>query len=119
MSTLSDLMKSTAEPATQNPAAITTPDAERSLEEGELYVVRKGQLEHLARNEEDGMRRIRITEDAFQIATDIGRGMRKSLQGYKPDVSLITSALVLSYTDELQKGQDAVKTFVLKMFQSS
>ena len=34
------------------------PDA--SLQEGELYVFRKGSLEHILRNDDEGMRRIRI-----------------------------------------------------------
>jgi hypothetical protein len=80
----------------------------QELEEGELYVLKNGNLEHIPRNDDDGMRRIRITEEAYQVAMEIGRTMRKELQGYKPDVSLVASALLLSTTTNAVQGSQII-----------
>lgn len=109
-------IRKTAEELTDRKTPDLAGPSTETLEEGELYVLRKGYLEHVPRNADDGMRRVRITEDAYQVAMDVGRAMRKELNGYKPDVSLVTSALLLNHTDDGQKAQDIVKQFVIRMF---
>lgn len=93
-------------------------EATDELEEGELYVLRKSKLEKIPKADEDGMRRVRVTEVAFQAASDIGKGMRKHLNGYKPDVSLVISALVLGSESGLGK-EEVVKQFVLTLFEGA
>lgn len=87
------------------------------LEEGEMYVVRKGHLVHLERREEDdeGMRRVRVTDTAYQAAIDLGRRMRKRMRGYRPDVSLVISALVMRAAGSAD-AEEAVRTFVQMLF---
>ena len=88
-----------------------------ALEEGELYVLRKGRLEHVPRNEDDGMRRIRITEQAYEAAMQIGRWMKADLGGYKPDVSLVVSALVLDRGEKVERTKEVIRQFVVTMFE--
>lgn len=87
------------------------------LEEGELYTVRKGHLEKIPRNDEDGMRKVRITEDAFEAAMEVGKRMRSELGGYKPDVSLVTSALVIDASRQVDNSKEVVRNFVVTMFE--
>lgn len=86
------------------------------LEEGELYVFRKGHLEHIARDEEEGMRRVRITEEAYLSAMEVGKQMRSQLSGYKPDVSLVISAILVHAVRDRTFAQRCVKDFVVKLF---
>ncbi|MFO1434048.1 MAG: hypothetical protein U1F76_28820 [Candidatus Competibacteraceae bacterium] len=79
------------------------------LDEGELYVYRKGHLEHVERDQEEGMRRVRITEEAYQQALAIGKTMRQQLRGYKPDVSLIVSAIILYGTCNVEEVHQYVR----------
>ena len=88
-----------------------------SLEEGELYTVRKGQLEKIPRNEEDGMRKVRITEEAFEAAIEVGKRMRQELGGYKPDISLVASALVMDGLRQIDHSKEVVRAYVVTMFQ--
>ena len=43
----------------------------KPLQDGGIYVCRHGKLEELPRAPDDGMRRIRITDDAYQAAMDL------------------------------------------------
>lgn len=52
-------------------------------QEGELYICRQGKLEHIERDPSD-MRRVRITEEAYQVAMELGKQLRPALAGYKP-----------------------------------
>lgn len=87
------------------------------LEEGEMYVVRKGHLVHLERREEDdeGMRRVRVTDTAYQAAVELGRRMRKRMRGYRPDVALVISALVMRAAESAD-AEEVVRTFVQALF---
>jgi hypothetical protein len=90
----------------------------KPLEDGDVYICRKGKLERLPKTD-DGMRRIRITEDAYQAAMDLGQRLRKDLHGYKPDVSLVASALILDGCREAYSTQakEVIGNFVIKLFQ--
>lgn len=63
------------------------------------------------------MRKVRITEEAFLAASEIGKVMRKDLNGYKPDVSLVMFALILSGGNEREKAKEVVRQFVLTLFE--
>lgn len=88
-----------------------------SLEEGELYTVRRNRLVHVPRRDDDGMRRVRITESAYEASQAVGYRMRKNLNGYKPDVSLVVSALVEAAARDAESCEDAVRQMVLRMFE--
>jgi hypothetical protein len=94
-----------------------TSDLLTGLDEGELYVFKQGQLEHVKRDPDDTMRRVRITEEAYQRAMTIGKAMRQRLGGYKPEVSLIGSAVLLFGTTNDEEVQQYVKQLVLTLFQ--
>lgn len=85
------------------------------LEEGEVYVCRRGRLERIERDADD-MRKIRITDEAYQATMHLGKGMRSGLVGYKPDVALIASALVIVASRDPDQARATVRDFVLKMF---
>ncbi|MBK8185656.1 MAG: hypothetical protein IPK63_23275 [Candidatus Competibacteraceae bacterium] len=66
------------------------------LEDGELYTLRKGRLHHVVRREEDnGLRRILIMDDAYDAAQQQARRLRQRMRGYRPDPALVVSALVM------------------------
>ena len=66
------------------------------LEEGELYTLRKGKLHHVVRrDEENGLRRIMVMEEAYAAAQIMARRLRQRLRGYRPDPALVASALVM------------------------
>ncbi|MGH9962950.1 MAG: hypothetical protein ACREBC_38520 [Pyrinomonadaceae bacterium] len=58
------------------------------------------------------MRSIRITENAYQAAKRIAKGTR--VNGYKPDVSLVASALIVHGSRD--KAKEAVRNFVCELF---
>ena len=89
-------------------------------EDGEVYVCRNGKLERLPKSD-DGMRRIRITDDAYQAALEIGQRLRKDRHGYKPDLSLVASALVLESCRETDstRMKEVIGNFVIKLFKST
>ncbi len=64
------------------------------------------------------MRRIRIMADAYQAAMNLGQRLRKDLHGYKPDVSLVASALILDGCRESYSTQvkEAIGNFVIELF---
>ena len=58
------------------------------------------------------MRSMRITESAYQAAKRIANSMR--VNGYKPDVSLVASALIVH--GSRHEGKEAVRKFIFEMF---
>ncbi len=58
------------------------------------------------------MRSIRITENAYQAAKRVAKGMR--VKGYKPDVPLVASALIVYGSRD--NGKEAVRKFIVEMF---
>ena len=84
---------------------------EDDLEEGELYVVKNGELEHIQRDPDDTMRKVRLTEDAVKELIVVQRKMRKEMQGYKPDMALVASALV-SHAAKLPEAPRLVRLYL-------
>ena len=65
------------------------------LEDGELYTLRKGMLHRVSRNDDDnGLRRIKIMEAAYDAATQVAKRLRQRMRGYRPDPALVVSAFV-------------------------
>ncbi len=92
-------------------------ETEKLLEEGEVYLCRNGKLERLPKAD-DGLRRIRITDEAYQAAMELGQRLRKDLHGYKPDVSLVASALILDGCRDVDSTQvkEVIGNFVIELF---
>jgi len=80
-----------------------------NLSEGELYTLRRGLLQHVRQRDEDnGLRRIRVMEEAYDAAYALARQLRPLMRGYRPDPALVISALVMNAVqrdDALQSTQ--------------
>ncbi|CDH44628.1 hypothetical protein [Candidatus Contendibacter odensensis] len=81
-----------------------------NLEEGELYALQKGMLRRVARQEEEnGLRRIKIMEEAYEAAQLAARRLRTYGRGYRPDPALVVSAFVMHAWEEMTpEDADAV-----------
>jgi hypothetical protein len=64
------------------------------LQEGELYIVKDGELKHLPRSDDD-LPKVPVSEAARDALLQVRRKCRKALGGFRPDLALVTSALVL------------------------
>ncbi len=97
-------------------------DALRSLvalEEGELYTLRKGQLHHVVpRDEENGLRRIKVMEEAYDAAQLIAKRLRRKMRGYRPDPALVVSACVMHALESLEPdvADDLVIAYLQRLF---
>ena len=91
------------------------------LEEGELYTLRKGTLQHvMRRDEENGLRRIRVMEEAYDAAQQIARRLRHVMRGYRPDPALVISALVMDAArQDPPSVDDIVQEYLQRLFQSA
>lgn len=65
------------------------------------------------------MRKVRITEEAYQAAAEIGQQMRKAMTDYRPNISLVTSALVLEALDRVDDPKEVISDFAIKMFEKA
>ena len=88
----------------------------KELEEGSLYVYKKGTLREVEADPDDLMKKVKITPDAFVDVTNLQRGMRKELQGYRPDISIICSALIANAAQS-QEAPQIIRNYVLNMYQ--
>lgn len=85
------------------------------LKEGALYAYKDGVLTEIQTDPDDTMKRVKILEDAYQAAITVQRKMRKLLNGYRPDLHLICSALIEHGAKQPQVEQ-AVKMFCTRLF---
>jgi len=92
-------------------------DANDELEEGCLYVFKKGQLQEIESDPDDLMKKIKITPDSFAKASALQSRMRKFMQGYRPDISTICSALI-DHAAEQQEADMVVRDFAMRLYQS-
>ena len=69
-------------------------------------------------DDDEGMRRVRVTDPAYQAAMELGRRMRRQMKGYKPDVSLVMSALVL-WAAQQDSAAETVRRFVTDLFSAA
>ena len=89
------------------------------LEDGELYTLRKGMLHRVSRNEDDnGLRRIKIMEEAYDAATQIAKRLRKRMRGYRPDPALVISAFV-QYAARLEDAEAIALDYLQWVFSRS
>jgi len=91
--------------------------SENTLEEGHLYTVKNGQLEEIPIDPEDSMRKVRITDDAINAVIEVQKKMRKLLKGYKPDLSIVTSALIEKAAED-DAVTEVVRCYVVKTFET-
>lgn len=87
------------------------------LEEGSLYVYKKGVLQEIETDPDDQMKKIRITQDAFANASELQKQMRKHMAGYRPDMSTVCSALIKHAADS-ENAAEIVRQFALSLYQS-
>ena len=86
------------------------------LQEGCLYVYKKGVLQEIEVDPDDTMRKIRITDSAYQGVVEVQKIMRKKMDGFKPDVSTVCSALIKEAAT-LPNVAEIVQAFCLDMYQ--
>ena len=100
-------------------ALIATLRGLMDLEDGELYTLRKGMLHRVSRNEDDnGLRRIKIMEEAYDAATQIAKRLRKRMRGYRPDPALVISAFV-QYAAHLEEAEEIALDYLQWVFSRS
>jgi hypothetical protein len=86
------------------------------LEDGELYTLRKGMFHRLTRSEDDnGLRRIKIMEEAYAAATTVAKRLRPRMRGYRPDPALVISAFV-QYAARLEDAEDIALDYLQWVF---
>ncbi|MCX4030200.1 hypothetical protein H0A36_17655 [Endozoicomonas sp. SM1973] len=86
------------------------------LEDGEIYSYKNGVLEKLERDPDD-LKKVRMMNDAFDEVLALQKRMRKELEGYKPDITAVVSALVVNACKE-ENAPLVVKSYLAKMFAS-
>ena len=89
---------------------------ESDLAEGSLYVFKKGILQEIETDPDDTMKKIRITDNAFQGVVEVQKKMRAVMNGFKPDVSTVCSALIKEAASS-PHVVEIVKQFCLEMYQ--
>ena len=89
------------------------------LEDGELYTLRKGMLHRVSRNEDDnGLRRIKIMEAAYDDAARVAKRLRPRMRGYRPDPALVISAFV-QYAARLEEAENIALDYLQWVFSRS
>jgi hypothetical protein len=88
---------------------------ESDLIEGHLYVMQNGSLQEIERDPDDTLKKIRIFDDAVHEAVKIQRSVRKILGGYKPDLSMVCSALIIAKAKNEEESMQAVKDLFADM----
>ncbi len=100
-------------------ALVKTLCAMVNLEDGELYTLRKGMLHHIHRSEDDnGLRKIRVMEEALKVAREIAKRLRQKMRGYRPDPALVISACVM-HTASLKEVDEITITYLQRLFNDS
>lgn len=89
---------------------------------GRLYVLvegkqGRGHLKQIPRHEDD-LPRLRIMEEALEALRELSRGMRKEMGGYKPDITLVASALLLDATSR-PEAPSIVRDFAIAKFRAA
>jgi hypothetical protein len=92
-----------------------------ALKTGRMYVLEERgngeeHLRHIPRRE-DALPRIPITEDALEAIREFRNGMRQQLGGYRPDIVIVISALVIAATRRPEQAIQDVRNYVMQMFQ--
>lgn len=85
------------------------------LNEGCLYVYKKGVLQEIETDPDDLMKRVKITPDAFSEVSKLQNKMRKHMSGYRPDISSVCSAL-LKHAANSDEAVSVVSDFVVSLY---
>jgi len=89
------------------------------LEDGELYTLRKGMFHRVTRSEDDnGLRRIKIMEAAYDDAARVAKRLRPRMRGYRPDPALVISAFV-QYAARLEEAEEIALDYLQWVFSRS
>jgi hypothetical protein len=83
------------------------------LEDG-LYQARGGLINKLD-IEDDGLKKIRVTSEAFEAVRSVQKQMRKLLGGRKPDVNLVAEAMLL-HAAKAEGIDEKVRQYAVKVF---
>lgn len=86
------------------------------MEDG-LYQARAGHLEKIV-FEDDGTRKIRVSQAGFDAVVNVQKRMRKILNGHKPDLSLVTEAMLLAAAD-IPEIEEKVRQHAQRVFSGS
>ena len=78
------------------------------LQEGDLYVVKQGQLMHVER--EGDLPKVPVSEEAKEALLQLRRRCRRVLGGFRPDVALVASALI-QYAASLPQAETIVRDY--------
>lgn len=87
------------------------------LIEGKLYKLEDGELIELIIDKDD-LRKVKITDDAIKYATEVQKEMRIVLNGYKPDITTVCSALIKAQPD-MTTAKKAVAAYWLEKAQQA
>ncbi len=66
------------------------------LADGEVFIVKQGQLVKLAIDKDDTRSKFRVSADTAALAIEFQKKLRKLLRGHKPDINLVIEGLVLA-----------------------
>ena len=64
------------------------------VEDG-LYRAQSGDL-HKLDVEDDGLKKIRVSQEAFEAVREVQKAMRRLLGGHKPDINLVAEAMLMT-----------------------
>lgn len=87
-----------------------------SVEDG-LYQARAGNLEKLV-FEDDGTKKIRVTQEGFDSIRFVQREMRTLLGGHKPDINLVAEAMIFAAASD-SEILEKVRLHALHVFSRS
>lgn len=83
------------------------------VEDG-LYQAKAGNLRKLD-IEDDGLKKLRVSLEAFDAVRSVQKKMRKLLGGRKPDVALVAEALLL-HAAQIEGIEELVRLHALRVF---
>ena len=83
------------------------------VEDG-LYQAQAGTLRKLD-VEDDGLKKIRVSPEAFEAVRAVQKQMRSRLGGRKPDLALVAEAMLLKAA-ELEGIEESVRLHALRVF---
>ena len=95
----------------ENATSLTEKEDKTTLKEGHFYTVIDGKPVVLERDPDDTLRKVRLMQEAIETATKIQKKMRKLMNGYKPDLTLVCSALVAHAARNEEEAELAVAKF--------
>ena len=93
----------------QNPLSLES-SSKSELMEGGFYVVKLGELVRLERSEDD-LPTVPMSQAAKDALLQVRRQCRMALGGYRPDVALVASALMLHACEHLDAQAIVVEHF--------